>query len=85
MRPSGGYIMRVDSYLGTFYPESAGDMLELQTIRKALKMAGNLFHLHVRGRGPRQVPGRLDRKDYTSYLPLRHATHYDVYIRRNKS
>lgn len=77
--------MRVNSYIGTYYPDSAGDMLELETIRKALRIAGNLYHLHVRGRGPRVKPGQMDGKDYTSYLPLRHATHYDVYIRRNKS
>ena len=28
--------MRVDSYIGTYYPDSAGDMLELETIRKAV-------------------------------------------------
>lgn len=82
MRPSGGSIMRVSTYLMTVDPLDAGGMLELETVRKALRLAGNLFYLHVRGRGPRKEAGLKDGKDYTSYLPLRHATRYDVYLRR---
>ena len=74
--------MRVSTYLMTVDPLDAGGMLELETVRKALRLAGNLFYLHVRGRGPRKEAGLKDGKDYASYLPLRHATRYDVYLRR---
>lgn len=77
--------MRVNSYLMTVDPLDAGGMLELETVRKALKIAGNLFYLHVRGRGPRKEAAIKDGKGprgYDMYLPLRHATRYDVYLRR---
>ena len=77
--------MRVSTYLMTVDPLDAGGMLELETVRKALKMAGNLFYLHVRGRGPRKEAAIKDGKGsrgYDMYLPLRHATRYDVYLRR---
>ena len=85
MRPSGGSIMRVSTYLMTVDPLDAGGMLELETVRKALKIAGNVFGLHVRGRGPRKEAAIKDGKGprgYDMYLPLRHATRYDVYLRR---
>ena len=77
--------MRVSTYLMTVDPLDAGGMLELETVRKALKMAGTLFYLHVRGRGPRKEAAIKDGKGsrgYDMYLPLRHATRYDVYLRR---
>lgn len=77
--------MRVNSYLMTVDPLDAGGMLELETVRKALRLAGNLFYLHVRGRGPRKEAAIKDGKGprgYDMYLPLRHATRYDVYLRR---
>ena len=77
--------MRVNSYLMTVDPLDAGGMLELETVRKALKIAGNLFYLHVRGRGPRKEAAIKDGKGprgYDMYLPLRHATRYEVYLRR---
>ena len=77
--------MRVSTYLMTVDPLDAGGMLELETVRKALKMAGTLFYLHVRGSGPRKEAAIKDGKGsrgYDMYLPLRHATRYDVYLRR---
>jgi len=77
--------MRVSTYLMTVDPLDAGGMLELETVRKALRLAGNLFYLHVRGRGPRKEAAIKDGKGprgYDMYLPLRHATRYDVYLRR---
>ena len=85
MRPSGGNIMRVETYLMTIDPMCAGQMLELENIRKSLNIAGcgrqTKFGLHLRGRGPRKEAGLKDGKNYTSYLPLRHATRIDVYVR----
>ena len=77
--------MRISTYLMTVDPLDVGGMLELETIRKALKIAGNVFGLHVRGRGPRKEAAIKDGKGsrgYDMYLPLRHATRYDVYLRR---
>ena len=88
MRPSGGSIMRVETYLMTIDPMCAGQMLELENIRKSLDIAGcgrpTKFGLHLRGRGPRKEAAIKDGKGprgYDMYLPLRHATRIDVYVR----
>ena len=103
MRPSGGSIMRYsDSYVMTAHVESAGDMLELETVRKAVKIVNReqkrlersygypdrinklpRYYVKCQGRGPRTINARADgRRDrgYDMSLPLRHATHMDVYI-----
>ena len=77
--------MRVETYLMTIDPMCAGQMLELENIRKSLDIAGcgrpTKFGLHLSGRGPRKEAGLKDGKNNTSYLPLRHATRIDVYVR----
>jgi hypothetical protein len=59
--------MRISTYLMTVDPLDAGGMLELETIRKALKIAGNVFGLHVRGRGPRKEAAIKDGKGSRGY------------------
>ena len=77
--------MRVETYLMTIDPMCAGQMLELENIRKSLDIAGcgrpTKFGLHLRGRGPRKEAGLKDGKNYPSYLPLRQATRIDEYVR----
>ena len=97
--------MRTDSYVMTAHTECAGDMLELENIRKVVKMinAQNKkaedrhnrnpihddivsmprYYVKCQGRGPRTKPSILDGRGFRGYdqsLPLRHATHMDVYI-----
>lgn len=97
MRNSKNYVM-------TAHVESAGDMLELETIRKAVKIINKenerleermlygstnqivkypRFYVKCQGRGPRVLPSLRDGRGgrgYDQSLPLRHATHMDVYI-----
>jgi len=81
MRSSQNYIM-------TAHAECAGDMLELENIRKVVKIMNKSnpykkFYVKCQGRGPRTNPSILDGRGfrgYDSFLPLRHATHMDVYI-----
>ena len=97
--------MRTSSYVMTAHTECAGDMLELENIRKVVKMinAQNKkaedrhnnhpmtddivsmprYYVKCQGRGPRTKPSILDGRGFRGYdqsLPLRHATHMDVYI-----
>ena len=97
MRNSKNYVM-------TAHVECAGDMLELENIRKAVKIMNKelrhyrygsrqkkdgygspyrQFYVKCQGRGPRVLPSLRDGRGgrgYDSFLPLRHATHMDVYI-----
>tara|TARA_R100001510_G_C7586550_1_gene157669 strand:+ start:93 stop:374 length:282 start_codon:yes stop_codon:yes gene_type:complete len=90
MRHSKNYVM-------TAHVESASDMLELENIRKAVKimnkelrntmresaLGSSQFYVKCQGRGPRVLPSLRDGRGgrgYDSFLPLRHATHMDVYI-----
>ena len=92
------------NYVFTAHTQSAGDMLELENIRKAVKIMNKelrhyrygsrqqkdgygspyrQFYVKCQGRGPRTINARADgRRDrgYDQSLPLRHATHMDVYI-----
>ena len=95
--------MRVSkNYVFTAHTQSAGDMLELETIRKAVKIINRKqkrlersygypdrinklprYYVKCQGRGPRTKPSILDGRGFRGYdqsLPLRHATHMDVYI-----
>lgn len=97
MRHSKNYVM-------TAHVESAGDMLELETVRKVVKIINKenkrleerklrgrnnqivkypRFYVKCQGRGPRTLPSLRDGRGgrgYDQSLPLRHATHMDVYI-----
>ena len=88
----------------TAHVESAGDMLELETVRKVVKIINKenkrleerklrgknnqivkypRFYVKCQGRGPRTLPSLRDGRGgrgYDQSLPLRHATHMDVYI-----
>ena len=80
------------SFIGTFYFDDADDMNQLENVRKMvsnmnkdLKVAGKDYKFYVKcqGRGPRTKPSILDGRGFRGYdqsLPLRHATHMDVYI-----
>ena len=96
--------MRVETYLMTIDPMCAGQMLELENIRKAVKIMNKelrhyrygsrqkkdgygspyrQFYVKCQGRGPRVLPSLRDGRGgrgYDQSLPLRHATHMDVYI-----
>ena len=97
------YAMRDSkNYVFTAHTQSAGDMLELETIRKAVKIINRKqkrlersygypdrinklprYYVKCQGRGPRTKPSILDGRGFRGYdqsLPLRHATHMDVYI-----
>ena len=97
MRHSKNYVM-------TAHVESAGDMLELETVRKVVKIINKenkrleerklrgrnnqivkypRSYVKCQGRGPRTLPSLRDGRGgrgYDQSLPLRHATHMDVYI-----
>jgi hypothetical protein len=93
--------MRTSSYVMTAHPECASSMLELENIRKAVRLINrdlrkqgdkspdgspaSQFYVKCQGRGPRVLPSLRDGRGgrgYDSFLPLRHATHMDVYIYR---
>ena len=82
------------SFIGTFYYDDPSDMHQLDNVRKMvsnmnkdLKSANKDYQFYVKcqGRGPRVLPSLRDGRGgrgYDSFLPLRHATHMDVYIYR---
>jgi hypothetical protein len=79
-RKSKKYLMTVDY-------ACAGDIFELEKIRKAISIVnkgnGRKFYVKLAGRGPRTAKAIFDdrsRRAYDSYLPLRHANTADVYI-----
>lgn len=79
--------MRTSSYVMTAHTGCAGDMLELENIRKVVKLinksSAKKFYVKCQGRGPRTKPSVLDGRGFRGYdqsLPLKHATHMDVYV-----
>lgn len=96
--------MRTSSYIMTAHTGCAGDMLELETVRKAVKVINSdlrrfkygtrakkdgygspyrQFYVKCQGRGPRTSAALADAKRARAYdqsLPLKHATHMDVYV-----
>jgi len=80
IRKSKKYIMTVDY-------ACAGDIFELEKIRKAISIVnkGNSkkFYVKLQGRGPRKVNALADgrhSRGYDASLPLRHADRADVYV-----
>lgn len=84
---------RTDSYVMTVYPESAGDMLELENIRKAVKImnksSDKKFYVKCQGRFGKNNPNLYKYRDYSSYRGFFHdwrickladAQRWDVYI-----
>jgi len=81
-----------DTFIMTAHVESASDMIELQNIRNVVKMVNKQspqkFYVKCQGRGPRVAAALKDGKyprAYDSSLPLRHATHMDVYLYKRRS
>ena len=79
-RKSKNYLMTIDY-------ACAGDIFELEKIRKAVSIInkGNSkkYYVKLQGRGPRTAKAifdGLDRRAYDSSLPLRHANTADVYV-----
>jgi len=79
-RKSKNYVMTVDY-------ACAGDVFELEKIRKAVSIVnkgnGKKYYVKLQGRGPRTIKAISDGlkpRAYDSYLPLRHAYTSDVYI-----
>ena len=79
-RKSKKYIMTVDY-------ACAGDIFELEKIRKAVSIVnkGNSkkFYVKLQGRGSRTAKALSDGRSpraYDSSLPLRHANTADVYV-----
>jgi len=93
------------NYVFTAHTGCASDMLELENIRKAVKIINrelrhfrygtrgkksgsgsqsySQFYVKCQGRGPRTLPSLRDGRGgrgYDQSLPLRHATHMDVYV-----
>ena len=80
IRKSKKYIMTVDY-------ACAGDIFELEKIRKAVSIVnkGNSkkFYVKLAGRGPRTAKAISDGRSpraYDATLPLRHANTADVYV-----
>ena len=84
---------RTDSYVMTVYPESAGDMLELENIRKAVKIMNKTsdkkFYVKCQGRFGKNNPNLYKYRNYSSYRGVFHdwrickladAQRWDVYI-----
>lgn len=73
-----------DSYVMTVYPESAGDMLELETVRKSVRIMNRnskkKFYIKLAGRYGRNNPRYNSRKANWGCVPLGDAERYDVYI-----
>ena len=76
-----------DTFIMTAHVESASDMIDLNILRKVVKMVNKQtqqkFYVKCQGRGPRVAAALKDgkhRRAYDSSLPLRHATHMDVYL-----
>ena len=79
--------MRTDSYIMTAHTGSAGDMLELENLRKAIKIINKSspqkFYIKCQGRGPRAVMAIADGKyprAYDQSLPLKYSLKMDVYL-----
>ena len=86
-----------ENYVGTVDVKCAGDMLELQSIRDAVKIINKelshfrymhgapLLRVKCQGRGPRASVARaegIDPRSYDRSLPLSKAERWDVYIYR---
>lgn len=73
--------MRTDAYVMTAHTECAGDMLEIETVRKAVKSINKLnklkerwslhslprYRVTLHGRGPRTRQSILDGKGFRGY------------------
>ena len=56
---------------------------ELRNNSRKSALGSTQFYVKCQGRGPRVLPSLRDGsggRGYDSFLPLRHATHMDVYI-----
>ena len=78
-----------DSYVMTAHTKSAGDMLELETVRSTVKaidvepVKSTRYRVKCQGRGPRTAAAIADGKHPRAYdqsLPLKHAERLDVYV-----
>lgn len=74
--------MRTDSYVMTADPRCSASMLELQTIRNAVKQINKegitQFYVKCQGRWGKKNPNYNQRT--MPFCPLEHANTMDVYI-----
>jgi hypothetical protein len=80
-------IRKSKKYLTTIDYACAGDIFELEKIRKAVSIVnkgnGKKFYVKLQGRGPRTAKAISDGRSpraYDASLPLRHANTADVYV-----
>jgi len=80
-------IRKSKKYLTTIDYACAGDIFELEKIRKAVSIInkGNSkkYYVKLAGRGPRTINAISDGRSpraYDASLPLRHANTADVYV-----
>jgi len=80
-------IRKSKNYVTTIDFLCAGDIFELEKIRKAVSIInkGNnkKYYVKLQGRGPRKVNALADGRSprgYDASLPLRHANTADVYV-----
>ena len=70
------------SYVGTFYTKSAGDMLEVETIRKAVKaINANVRQKYTWSKKYAELTDTAEPGSPTQFrVCLRHADRLDVYV-----
>ena len=93
--PSNGEKFRTDDYRGTITSLDDPQLKAIKdnvaahnahfraTSREYGRKIGQLLRVRLMPRGPRAEAAKADykwKRAYDSYLPQRHATHYDVYV-----